>query len=90
MLSWPEVIARNKKATVEITGRPNTEYSIKVHYKSGPSKASGLEAKVSDANGYVTWTWRVGSNTAPGTYRIEISDGEESITLYFTVVENEG
>lgn len=78
---------RNDDATVEIKGLPNTEYSIKVMYSSGASTAKGLENKVSDSNGYVSWTWHVGGRTALGGGKsIIIKGGGESITLTFSVV----
>ena len=86
-ISYPETVARNEIATVEFQGKPNTEYVITVYYKSGASTADGLEPKISDDNGYVSWTWKVGGRTSPGTFKIVISGGGESKTVYFTVVE---
>lgn len=85
-VEYPETVHRNQKATVTIKGKPNTEYSITVYYKSGPSSASGLEAKVSDSDGYVSWTWKVGAKTSAGTYDIVVSGGGEEETIRFTVV----
>ena len=68
-------------------GKANTEYTITVYYKSGPSSASGLDPKTSDANGYVSWSWKVGGRTAPGTYRIVVEGGGEKVSVNFTVVE---
>ncbi len=85
VISWPKTISRNETGTVEIQGKPNTTYTIQVYYKSGASTADGLEAKTSDNNGYVFWTWKVGGRTSAGTFRIVISGGGESKTVYFTV-----
>ena len=87
VLSWPETIGRNETGTVKIKGKANTNYKITVYYKSGPSSADGLEAKTSDANGYVTWSWKVGGRTTPGTYKIVIEGGGEKVTVQFTVTE---
>ena len=86
-LHWPETISRNNTAKVTIKGLPNTKYSITVYYKSGASSASGLESKISDADGYVTWTWKIGPKTSPGTFRIVVSGGGSSETVYFTITE---
>ena len=86
-ISYPETVSRNELATVEFQGKPNTEYTITVYYKSGASTAEGLEPKISDASGYVSWTWKVGGRTSPGTFRIVVAGGGESKTVYFTVVE---
>lgn len=74
-------------ATVTIQGKPNTEYSIHVYYDSGESKAEGLEDKTSDGNGYVTWEWKVGAKTTPGTHAITVKgDGTEN-SVQFEVLE---
>ena len=85
ILEFPYTIGRNQTATVTIQAAPNTEYSIKVYYSSGPSKAAGLENKTSDGTGLVSWSWKIGGKTAPGTYRIEISGGGQSQEYSFTV-----
>lgn len=86
ILSYPEIVHRNEMATVKIQGAPNTSYSITVYYKSGPSEAAGLETKISDANGYVSWTWKVGGRTSAGTFQIVVSGGGETRSVHFTVV----
>ena len=77
---------RNQNATISISAEPNTLYSITVFYKSGPSTAQGLEPKTSDGDGNVSWTWRIGGRTAPGTYRVRIEGDGECIDEYITVV----
>ena len=78
---------RGEKATVSIQGTPNVRYTITVYYKSGASEAAGLEPKYADAQGYVSWTWKVGANTTPGEWPIIIqgSNGER-IEKYITVL----
>lgn len=87
VLAWPETVGQNETATVTIQGLPNTLYSITVHYKSGPSSAEGLEDKTSDGSGQVSWSWKVGGRTSPGTFHITVSGGGETITLPFTITE---
>lgn len=65
-------------ATLSYTGEPNTEYKISVYYSSGASKAAGLVAKTSNASGDVSWTWKVGTNTKPGEYRVAITGGNKT------------
>lgn len=89
VISWPKTISRNETGMVEIQGKPNTTYTIQVYYKSGASTADGLEAKISDDNGYAFWTWKVGGRTSAGAFRIVISGGGESKTVYFTVKAEE-
>lgn len=84
-IKWSETVLRNETAEVTIQGKPETEYTITVNYKSGPSKAKGLEPKASDSNGFVTWTWKVGGKTSPGTFTIVVSGGGEQETVKFTV-----
>jgi hypothetical protein len=46
-----------------------------VYYKSGPSNAQGLGSKTADGSGHVTWTWKVGTTTTPGTWSIVVTAG---------------
>ncbi len=84
VVSYPKRIKNGETATLTIKGLPNTEYSIKVYYSSGASKAAGLENKISDSNGNVSWKWRIGSRTNEGEHKIEISGKDVSTVLYFT------
>jgi hypothetical protein len=85
VVSMTTPISPGEIATVKITGRPNTEYNISVYYSSGKSSAQGLENKTSDGNGYVSWTWKVGSKTKSGNYHIDIKGDGKTLTVYFTV-----
>lgn len=75
----------NNDATLEILGKPNTKYRISVYYKTKPSQAKGLVEKESDANGYVSWTWRVGASVQPGSYQIQVVGGGETFVNYLNV-----
>lgn len=78
-------VSPGEYANVSIQGTPNTDYSITVYYKSGPSTAKGLYSKTSDGNGNVSWEWKVGTRTSSGTYQIYISGGGDSVSAQFTV-----
>ena len=78
-------IPPNSIATLSAKVSPNTKYSITVYYSSGASSADGLEDKTSDANGNISWSWKVGGRTKPGTYRIVIAGGGEKKETTFTV-----
>lgn len=73
LVSLSNPIIKGENATIKIKGKANTEYKIKVMYKSGASTASGLEDKKSDQDGYVSWTWKVSERVTPGTYEIIVS-----------------
>ena len=85
VVSYTETVSAGEAASITIQGKPHTQYSITVRYKSGPSKAAGLEAKTAGADGRVSWSWKVGSRTTPGSYPISISGDGESISVSFTV-----
>ena len=85
LISLTTPIKAGKTATIEILAEPNTEYSIIVRYSSGPSSAKGLEPKLSDELGFVSWTWRVSANVKPGEYTIEITSGDAVYKTNFTV-----
>ena len=78
-------VFRGQTARISITGKPYTNYSIKVMYSSGYSEAAGLYPKTSDGKGKVIWSWRVGTRTSSGTYKIYISDGTNPFVESFTV-----
>ena len=78
-------IGHGSDATITVRGQPDTAYDITVYYKSGASTAKGLYEKTSDASGLVSWTWRVGSRTTPGTWAIVIRGGGLSETFDFVV-----
>lgn len=71
-------------ASAEVTARtlPEASCRITVYTKSGASQAQGLDEKKADGNGEVSWKWRVGSTTAEGAYKIEVTAelGAETIT----------
>ena len=80
-------VSAGSRAYVTVKGESDTVYSISVYYSSGKSSASGLESKMSDSDGLVSWSWSVGSRTSAGKYRIVISAKGESYTYYFEVTQ---
>ena len=87
ILSVSSPIKGGQNATLSAKGKPNTAYDIKVVYSSGESSAKGLEDKTSDANGNVSWTWKVGAKTKPGTYTITVKGGGEIDTITITITD---
>lgn len=85
LFSMPSSVSRGSDVTVSIKGVPNTNYDIDVIYSSGPSKASGLEDKISDSEGNVSWTFKVSSNVKPGTYEVKITDGSSNASYSLEV-----
>ena len=67
--SLPASVSHGADATLEATTSPGATCSVKVKYHSGTiSTAAGLKPKpVADSSGLVSWTWKVGSTTKPGT-----------------------
>ncbi len=78
------VVSAGETATLTIKGKPNTQYNIEVYYSTKASEAKGLEPKTSDSSGNVTWTWKVGTNTTPGSHQIKVVGGGETIETSFT------
>jgi competence protein ComEC len=78
-------------AMLNATTSAGASCTITVNYKSGPSKASGLGPKVADASGNISWSWKVGASTTPGTWRIVVkcSQGGTDMTqeTTFTVTK---
>ena len=82
-------VSRGSYATLCIRTVPGARCTITVYYKSGPSSAAGLEPKIADSEGRVCWSWKVGSRTTPGSWRIVVTAtnalGTATETTYFTV-----
>lgn len=60
-------------ATVTVKTAPGAYCKITVKYPTGDSTATGLGPKTADANGRVTWSWKVGTQTAAGTHTIVVT-----------------
>lgn len=88
LVSMTNPLRRNEDATITIKGKPNTVYSIAVYYQSGKSKAKGLENKVSNSSGVVSWTWHVGGKTQSGKKGIVINGGGQTLKMSFSVVDS--
>lgn len=82
---YTNVVEAGANAFVTIQGAPNTEYHIHVHYSSGDSTAEGLESKISDGNGNVTWEWEVGTKTTRGIHSITVEGGGARSDVEFEV-----
>ncbi|MBQ7319441.1 MAG: hypothetical protein IJW97_04620 [Clostridia bacterium] len=87
VLSLTSPIAAGKQATLKAVGLPNTEYAISVRYASGESTAKGLENATTDAQGNVSWTFRVASRVAAGRYPVTVTGGGESVSVILTVLD---
>jgi endonuclease YncB( thermonuclease family) len=89
ILSVTSPVSQGANATLTARTLPGAQCTITVFYKSGASSAAGLEPKTADANGSVSWTWRVGANTTPGSWKIVVTAiiGEEKTSqeTFFTV-----
>lgn len=72
-------ISSNQTATLVAIGKPSTEYTISVYYKTTQSTAQGLEPKISNEDGRVSWSWKIGASVKTGRYKIVVSGGGETI-----------
>ncbi len=88
LVSFPAAVLRNETVTLEVSGKPDTEYRIHVYYTSGESAAEGLEPKISDSKGHVSWSWQIGGKTRPGSFHIDITGGDELLRIPLTVCES--
>jgi len=89
IVSVTSPIGKGYTATLQAKTVPGAYCTIVVYYKSGPSTAAGLYPKEADSEGNVSWSWKVGTRTTPGSWQIVVTaslDGETvSKTIYFTV-----
>jgi competence protein ComEC len=73
IVSVTSPIAPGAIATLQAKTAPGADCTITVYYKSGPSSAAGLDPKQSDGGGNVSWSWKVGTRTTPGTWSIVVT-----------------
>ena len=66
-------VARNAKASVTIKTTQGAECGIDVQYKSGSPSADGLEPKIANAKGAITWKWLVARSASTGRAPIVIT-----------------
>ena len=73
-------------ASVNVRTSPNASCSI--HYitpRGVVSPARELIPKTADANGLVSWSWRIGDNTPLGTGAVTVTCNGQSSTTYITI-----
>jgi endonuclease YncB( thermonuclease family) len=78
-------IEANQEATLKAKVTPGATASIIVKYKGGASSAAGLESKQADAEGIVSWSWKVSPDTKAGSWSIKVTCNGESIITDFIV-----
>src|SRR5215212_9392409 len=75
----PGRVGRGYYASVTAKTTPGKmSCGIIVLYKSGASVAQGLYRKTSSASGVVSWAWKVGTKTTPGSWPVVITCGRGS------------
>jgi len=89
IVSVTSPVSPGQYATLKARAPPGAQCTIAVYYKSGRSQAQGLYPKQADSNGDVSWTWKVGTRTTPGSWRIVVTAAYNSKPVsqetYFTV-----
>ena len=73
IVSVTSPVSKGGTATLTAQAAPGSACTITVYYKSGPSKAQGLEPKTAGADGKVSWSWTVGARTSSGNWQIVVS-----------------
>jgi hypothetical protein len=83
LVSVASPVRRGHDATITVRTSPGARCLIAVQYKSGASHAKGLGPQNAGRSGQVSWMWRVGTATTPGTWPITVicSTGEQQATL---------
>lgn len=75
VVSLASPISAGSTATLTIQTVPDAACFITVYYKSGASQSAGLGPQTADASGQATWSWKVGSRTTPGVWKIVVQSG---------------
>jgi hypothetical protein len=84
ILSITSPVSRGAKASVSAKTTPGAMCHLVVYNRSGPSRVAGAGDKQADSDGDVSWTWTIGTRSAPGTRTIDVicdPGGSTSATL---------
>ncbi len=77
----PEAVRAGDSVFLTFKGESYTEYSIRVYYPSGLSKAEVFSPRKSDGEGVFGWDFSVSENTRAGKLRIAVlSDNSYLLT----------
>lgn len=80
VVSLTSPVSLGSQATLTVQTAPKATCTPTVQYKSGKSGAQGLSKKTANAQGQVSWTWKVASSATPGTWPVSVrctSKGKE-------------
>ena len=79
IVSISSPVAHGGNATLSATAAPSVSCTLAYTTPAGThSTAGGLGTKNTDSAGKVSWTWKIGSNTNPGTGTVLVSCGGQS------------
>lgn len=68
--------------TLTVMGKPNTRYTVELLYEHSKPVA-GTDPVMSDAQGCVTWKWKLPSSAQSGAYRVKVKcDTQEQIFTF--------
>jgi hypothetical protein len=84
ILSITSPVSRGGRASLIANTTPYATCHLVVYYGSGPTRVAGSGDRQADADGDVSWSWRVGTRTSPGTWTIDVicdPGGSTSATL---------
>ena len=72
LVSLTSPISPKDDATLTIQVASGAVCDPGVIYKTGESGARGLDPKTAGTDGRLSWTWKCGSATTPGTYTVYV------------------
>jgi hypothetical protein len=72
LIALTSPVSPTEYVTLVIQVAPGAVCDPGVIYKTGESEARGLGLKTAGSDGRLSWTWKCGSQTTPGTYRVYV------------------
>ncbi len=89
-LKWSSLTSSIKPgtyATAVVKTTAGATCGIVVKYATTVSSAKGLSSKKAPAGGTLSWRWKVGSSTNPGTWRVTVTCrlGSMSLSIWRTM-----
>jgi hypothetical protein len=73
LASLSSPVPRAATASLAVQTAAGAVCTIQVRYRSGPSRAAGLDPQIADESGVARWSWRVGRAVTAGSWPIEVT-----------------
>lgn len=75
-----------EKGGLTIQGRPGARYTVTAVYDHAGRTLTTTGSRTAGPDGLAGWSWDVGDETRPGTYRLLVRGDGKTLTTAYTVI----